>query len=99
QARPIVEIGRMPADVDEAVDRRRSADHPPARPDDVAPGRAFARLRVEEPRVAAIEDGPVVADRQLHPEAAVGAARLEEQDARAPIGGQTGCERATPPDS
>ena len=94
QARPVVEILVLATDEDEAVDRRRPADHPATRPDDVAPRRSFARLGVEQARVAGVVDGPEIADRQVDPEAAIRAAGLEQQDPRIGIGGQAVREHA-----
>ena len=85
---PVVEVLVLAANEDQAVDRRRAADHAPARPHDVAAGGAFGRNGIEEPRETRVVDRAEVADRQVQPEIAIRAAGFEQQDARLRIGRQ-----------
>ena len=85
---PVVEILVLAANEDQAVDRRRAAEHAAARPDDRAAARGLARLGLEQARKALVVDRAVVADRQLEPEISIGAAGLQQQHAAGRIGRQ-----------
>ena len=78
---PIGIVLMLAADVDQAVDGGRATHHPAPGPHDVAPARALGRLGVEQAREALVVDGLEVAHRQVDPEVAVRAARLQYQDA------------------
>ena len=91
---PVVEVGPLAADVDEAVDRARSAQHAPARPHDAAVAGLGLRLDLELPGEASVVDRPEVAHRQPQPEVPLGTARLEQQHAALRVGAQPVGEHA-----
>jgi hypothetical protein len=77
---PAVEIPRLPADLDQAVDRARPAERAAARRVDLAPVQVRLRLGVEPPVEHRVEHRLAVADRDVEPRVAVGRPRLEQQD-------------------
>jgi hypothetical protein len=68
---PIVKVLVLTTNEDQAVDRRRSAQHTTPGPDNRAAAGALARLSHEEAGKALIENRPVVSDRELEPKTAV----------------------------
>src|SRR5450631_2647863 len=91
---PIVEVLVLTANEDQAVDRRRSAQHTTAGPDDRAATGALARLGDEEAGKTLIENRPVVSDRELEPKIAIGPTGLQQQHAARWIGRQPVCDHA-----
>ena len=98
---PHVEVLRLAADVDHAVDRARSAEHLAARRDHRAPGQFRLRFGFVTPVVAAVGEQLAVAERDMNPEIAVRRPRLQQEDAvtpgrRQPVGqhaaGATGAD-------
>src|SRR6202030_867902 len=62
---PMVEILGLAADVDEAVDRRRAAEHPAARVGDRPSGRARIGFRLEVPGEGRVVEQLHEADRDV----------------------------------
>src|SRR6476619_5817530 len=86
---PVVEVGRLAADVEQAVDDARAAERLAARPGDLArPGRGLG-LERKLPRETRVVDRAEVADRQAQPEVARVAARLDEKDAARRVRAET----------
>ena len=92
---PMVVVERLAADIGEAVDRGAAAQHLAARPGDRAAVDAGLGLGLEAPADLGIVDRPVVADRQMDPEIAIGGPSLEEQDAHGWVFGKTGGDGAS----
>src|SRR6266849_3917701 len=78
---PIVEVLVLTTNEDQAVDRRRSAQHTTAGPNNRAAAGALARLSHEEAGKALIENRPVVSNRELEPKIAIGPPGLQQQHA------------------
>ena len=76
---PVPKVLGLAADVDQAVDRRAAAQHLAARPDDPPVVAARLRLGLVAPGDLGVDDGPVVADRQVNPGIAIAPAGLEQQ--------------------
>jgi hypothetical protein len=95
QTLPVVETLILAANEDQAIDRRRAAQHAAARPDDGAAARDLARFGGEQAGEPLVVDGSVIANRKLEPEVAVGSSRLQQQDAAGRIGGQPVRDHAT----
>ena len=85
---PVVEVLRLAAHVEQAVDRTRAAQHLAARLDDLAVVELGLRLGRVEPVDPAVVEQLAVAERNVNPEMAVVPARLEQQHAMAARGGQ-----------
>src|SRR5262249_23162837 len=94
---PMIEVGRLAADIEQAIDRARAAQHSPPRLDDLPVVELGLRLRAIEPIDLAIGEQLAVTERDVNPEMAVMAARLQQQNAMATRGGETICKNATPP--
>src|SRR5712692_8983231 len=75
---PMVEILGLAADVDEAVDRRRSAQHPAARIGDRAAGGAGIGLGLEVPGEGRVVEQFHEADRDVNERVPVAPARLDQ---------------------
>src|SRR5262249_57160040 len=73
---PMIEAGRLAADVEQAIDRARSAQHFPPRLDDLPIVELGLRLRGIEPIDLTIGEQLAVAERNVNPDMAVMAARL-----------------------
>ncbi len=82
---PMIEILRLAADIDEAVDRARTAEDLAARPHDLPAIDAGIRLGLEAPAQLRMH-GAEIADGDMDPGIAVFRAGLEQQDAMARIG-------------
>src|SRR5262252_4566125 len=91
---PMIEVRRLAADVEQAIDRARPAQHLPPRLDDLSVVELCLRLRGIEPIDLAIGEQFAVAERDVNPDMAVMAARLQQQNAIATRGGQTIGEHA-----
>ena len=85
---PVIEIRRLAAQVEQAVDRARPAQHLAARLDDRPVVELRLRLRGIEPVDSAVGEQLAVAERDVDPEMAVVPARLQQQHAVAAGGGQ-----------
>src|SRR5881227_1715825 len=91
---PMIEICRLAADIQKAVDRTRPTQHFPARLDD-APVIEFGfRLRGIEPVHLGIGEQLAVTERDVNPDVPVVTTGFEEQNAIAPRGGQAIGEHA-----
>src|SRR5665213_234701 len=86
---PAVEIARLAAHVDHAVDRGAAAQHAAARIIERAAVESGLGLRLEAPIGARIVLGVKIADRDSYPDVIVLAAGLEQQDGDVWIGGET----------
>src|SRR5262245_6221427 len=91
---PMIEVGRLAAEIEQAVDRARAAQHLPPRLDDLPVVELGLRLRRVEPIDLTIGEQLAVAERDVNPDMAVMAARLQQQNAMAARGGQTIGENA-----
>src|SRR5262249_54809195 len=91
---PMIEVGRLAADIEQAIDRARPAQHLPPRLDDLAVVELWLRPRGIEPIDLTIGERLAVAERDVNPDMAVMAARLQQQNAMAARGGQTIGENA-----
>src|SRR5262245_30919824 len=91
---PMIEVGRLAADVEQAIDRARAAQHFPARLDDLPLVELCLRLRGIEPIDLTIGEQLAVAERDMNPDMAVVAARLQQENAMATRGCQTIGENA-----
>ena len=91
---PVVVIFPLAADVDQAVDRARTAERLAARPVDAATVHVRVGIGQEAPVVLVAPHRLAVADRQMNPERVVGRAGLEQQHARARVFAQAGREHA-----
>lgn len=82
---PVIVVCRLSANVDEAVDRTRSAERPAPWPID--PAALHRRLRVceEAPVQRFVEHRLPVADGKMNPQRSVLRTRFEQQDLRSPI--------------
>jgi len=76
---PVVVVLRLPADVDESVDRARAAECLAARPVDSPAVHVRVRIRVEAPVVPLVPHRLAVADRQMDPDRPIRGPRFEEQ--------------------
>ncbi len=94
ERRPVVVVLVLPAHVQQPVQRARSAEHPAARPLDAASRDRRIRLGEVAPVELRVVHRLEVADRHVQPQVAVGAAGLEQQHARASVGGQAVREHA-----
>src|SRR5579883_3040408 len=81
---PVIEILLLPADIDEAVDRARPAQHPAARLDDAAIVELGLGFGLVEPVELAITEQLAIAERDMNPGIAILAARLQQQHAVPP---------------
>src|SRR6185369_2924049 len=93
-ARPVVEVGRLAADVEQAVDDARAAERLAARPRDRTAAGARFGLERKLPGEARVVDRAEVADRQAQPEVARLAPRFEQEDAARRVGGEPVGENA-----
>src|SRR5262249_22885035 len=91
---PMIEVRRLAADVEQAIDRARPAQHFPPRLDDLPVVELRLRLRGIEPIDLRIGEQLAVAERDMNPDVAVVAARLQQENAMATRGGQTIGENA-----
>src|SRR5215813_5116782 len=91
---PMIEVGRLAADVEQAIDRARAAQHLPAGLDDLPVVELGLRLRGVEPIDLTIGEQLAVAERDVNPDMAVMAARLQQENAMATRGGETIGENA-----
>src|SRR5581483_3428433 len=82
---PFIEIRGLAADIDHGVDRARSAQQLSAWHVIGATAECRDRLGPVHPIDAWIVVGLAVTDGDLHPEAAIGRARLEQQHAVTPV--------------
>src|SRR5262249_21768491 len=90
----MIEVGRLAADVEQAIDRARPAQHLPPRLDDLPVVELGLRLRGIEPIDLTIGEQLAVAERDVNPDVAVMAARFQQQNAMAARGGQAVGENA-----
>src|SRR5262249_27971093 len=90
----MIEVGRLAADVEQAIDRARPAQHFPPRLDDLPVVEFGLRLRRVEPIDLTIGEQLAVAERDVNPDVAVMAARFQQQNAMAARGGQAVGENA-----
>ena len=91
QRGPAIVILRLAADVDETVDRARSAERASARIVDRTVLHPGLRLGLKPPVVHRVKHGLAVADRDVQPQVAIGRTRFEEHDrmpsvCRQPVG-------------
>ena len=86
--RPMIEILRLPADIDHTVDRARSAQHLAARPFHPPPGDAGIGFGFEAPIDGRIVDHLEQTAGDVNPRIAVGGPRFEQQHAIGGIGAQ-----------
>src|SRR5262249_34384904 len=91
---PMIEVRRLAADVEQAIDRARSAQHFSPRLDDLPVVELCLRLRAIEPIDLAIGEQLAVAERDVNPDVAIMPARLQQENAMATRGGQTIGENA-----
>ncbi len=82
---PLVVVGTVAANVEQAVDRARPAQHLAARPLQRTAAEAGVRLGFETPVVFRVVHGFEIADRNMDPRVPVAAARLEQQHPRARV--------------
>ena len=80
---PVVEVLRLAADIDQAVDRARAAENLSARRDDIAVVAFGLRDGLVAPIVAAVGEQPAEAERDMQPRMQVAGARLQQQHAMA----------------
>src|SRR5262245_48555393 len=88
---PMVEVLRLAADINQAVDRTGPAENFAARRDDIAVVAFRLRLGLVAPIVTAIDEKPAEAERDMKPRMPIVGARLQQQHAisarrRQPIG-------------
>ncbi len=86
---PLVEVLRLAADIDQAVDRRRPAEHLAARPEHAAAVQVGFRLGLVAPVDARVGDRLAVAQRNVDPEMPVVSAGFQQHDARCGVFGQS----------
>src|SRR5499427_3704845 len=91
---PMIEVRRLAADVEQAIDRARPAQHLPPRLDDLPVVELCLRLRAIEPIDLAVGEQLAVAERDMNPDVAIMPARLQQENAMASRGGQTIGENA-----
>src|SRR6516165_5470849 len=91
---PMIEVRRLAADVEQAIDRARPAQHFSPRLDDLPVVELRLRLRGIEPIDLTIGEQLAVAKGDVNPDMAVMAARLQQENAMATRGGQTIGENA-----
>src|SRR5262245_48951385 len=91
---PMIEVGRLAADIEQAINRARATQHFSPRLDDLPVVELGLRLRAIEPIDLAIGEQFAVAERDVNPEMAVMPARLQQENAMATRGGQTIGENA-----
>src|SRR5262245_59952689 len=91
---PMIEVRRLAADVEQAIDRARPAQHFPPWLDDLPVVELRLRLRAIEPIDLTIGEQLAVAERDVNPDVPVVAARLQQENAMATRGGQTIGENA-----
>ncbi len=91
---PVVVVGGLAADIEKPVDRARSAQHLAARLDDAPVVELGLRLRGVEPVDFGVVEQLAVAERDVDPDVAVGAARLQQQHAVAARRGEAIGEHA-----
>src|SRR5215469_13712841 len=91
---PMIEVGRLAADVKQAIDRARASQHFPPRLDDAPIVELGLRLRAIEPIDLAVGEQLAVAERDVNPDVAIMPARLQQQNAMTARGGQTIGEHA-----
>ena len=92
---PTVVVGILAADDDEAVDRRRPAQDPAARPVDATAAHGGFGLGLETPVDPVVPHRLAVADGQMDPEALVAGAGLDERDPVASALAETVRQHAT----
>lgn len=81
---PVIEVLRLTTNVDEAVDRARTAQHPAARRDDISAVTPGLRLGRVAPVEAPVGEQLAVAERNPKPRMATVRARLKQQHAMPP---------------
>src|SRR5579862_1954593 len=79
ELRPVVVILGLPADVDQAVDRRRAADHPAPRVDDLPPGGAGIGLGAKLPGQRVVVEHLEEPGGDVNKRVPIAAARLDQQ--------------------
>ena len=85
---PVIVVRRLAAQIEQAVDRARAAQHLAARLDDLAVVELGLRLGLVEPVDPCVGEQLAVAERDVDPEVAIVAAGLQQQHAMAARGGQ-----------
>ena len=93
-ARPLVVVTTLAAEIQHRVDRRAAAEDLAARVEDRAPVEPRIGLGAVAPVGARIADAVQVADRDVDPDPVVLAARLEQQDRHVRVRGQPVREHA-----
>ena len=91
---PMVEILRLAADIEQAVDRGRAAEHLAARLEDHAAVQLRLRFRLVEPIDPRVLEQAPVAERDVDPEMPVARPGFEQNDPISPAGGQAVREHA-----
>ena len=92
---PLLEILALAADVDQAVQGGRAAQHPAARPDQPAVVQVGLRLGQVVPAQRRVVHGLGVADRQVNPGVGVAVAGFQQQHAHAGVLAEPGGDDAT----
>src|SRR5262245_66089939 len=85
----MIELRRLAADVEQAIDRARPAQHFPPRLDDLSVVELCLRLRGIEPIDLTIGEQLAVAERDVNPDMAVVGGRVQQENAMATRGGRT----------
>src|SRR5262249_1940193 len=80
---PMIEVRRLAADIEQAIDRARPAQHFPSRLDDLPVVELCLRLRGIEPIDLTIGEKLAVAERDVNPDWGAMAARLQQENAMA----------------
>src|SRR5262249_18831103 len=91
---PMIEVRRLAADVEQAIDRAPPAQHFPGRLDDLPVVQLGLRLRAIEPIDLAVGEQLAVTERDVNPDIAIVPARLQQENAMATRGGETIGENA-----
>ncbi len=94
ELRPMIEILGLAADIDQAVDRTRAAEHPAARVEDRATGGAGVGLSVITPGQGRVIEQFHKAGRDVDVGAPIAPAGLDQQDARGRVLGEAVGEHA-----
>ena len=85
---PMIEVLRLAADIEQTIDRTRSAQHFAARLDDLAVVEIGLRLRTIEPVDLGVVEQLAVTERNVNPDVAVVSAGLQQQNTMTARGGQ-----------
>jgi hypothetical protein len=91
---PAVEVLALPADIDQAVDRRRAAEHLAARREDAPASKRRLRLRFVRPVDVGAAEELAVAERNMDPAVGVARPRFEKEHAAGRIFGEPAREHA-----